>query len=406
MEERETGITFGEIFRALRRRLFVVLAATLVLAAALVLLAQFVYNPAKENYSLSFELYFPGGEGVRYPDGTPFYYHELISLESLTEVRDANEEFSGIDVAKMSERDEISVSPPEGEEGGYTLSVRASYFRSRAQATKFLSALASRPASIAVQKASESSYSLDEDAFTGADFEGKLDLLARQREELLAQYDAWTGYLSGNYTVSGKTLANHRAEVLVLFGEALQRALYEELETNGYVPLELRESKLNALRAERAENEQKIAALKQALGDVSAGFPSQETATQPLDLSEELAALIIRNVQIDSQISALTEENIANFSSRIRSEYLKLQSAAASIRSVGVALYEKEARVTFETSRASVSGGIHPALAVIGGLILSLVLVSIVVCAVEIPKSRRRENAAAQGEESAPQQEN
>lgn len=406
-ENAEAGVTFGEILKAIKRRIWLVAGATVALTALIVLSVVFWWNPSVGAYSLTFGLAYPDSDSLKYPDGTPFYYQEIVSLDNLVKAKESDGRFAGINVERLYEKDGISVTmtqsaDTERKERKYVLSAKASYFSGKTAATEFLRALARQAVLRAVESAKEISYALDQSAFAGADFEGKIALLVRQKEDLLARYDEWIALYSGSYTVAGKTLINHRAEVDVLFGTATQEALLDELETNGYVSSELLEAKRKALEAEKAENAAKIEALKAALkeapaaasftvGSLSASASASATAQQlPLDLSETLAALLVRNVQIDGQLGALTEENVAAFAEKLNATYLELQERADKAQAVGTALYEQEARVHFESAQAAESGGVNVFLAVVGGFVLSLFVVCIVVCATELSKRRKQ----------------
>lgn len=423
--EEGTGITFGEIWSALKRRLWQLLALTAALTALIVLGIVFLYNPMKSTYSLTFTLSYPNSASGKYPDGTPFYYQEIISAEALASAKSSDARFSRINVDKLSEKDGISISAEQtGSDVAlfpekYTVTAEASYFSGKTSATEFLKALAYRTVLNAVGKARSVSYTLEKTAFENADYDDRLELLLRQKSDLLAKYDEWIELYSGNYSAAGRTLFNHRAETDVLFGAAQQESLANELETNGYVPLEMLEAQRSALEAEKRENEAKIEEIKRAMqelpaasftvSEISSSAASEITVQQPLDLSETLAALLVRNVQIDSRLNALTEENVKAFEASLSAVYEKLQEAANKVQAVGIALFEAESGVHYETSQAVERGGIGIAFAAIGGLLLSLFLACFIVGCIEVPKQRKRRaqtaEAPAAAEEKAGQEE-
>lgn len=396
------GVTFGDIFRAVGKRKWLVLLVTLLFAAVAVLAAIFLYDPFFSTYSRTFTLSYPDSGAGKFPDGSPFNYRDIVSLDALTQTKNADGRFAAIDVEKLSERDAVTITQVQQQTAGeltqptdqYTITVKARYFSGKGAATEFLNALARQPILKAVQIARTMNYSLDESSFENADFESRLELLSAQKENLLAQYDAWIALYRGNYTAAGRTLVNHRAEIDVAFGDVLQRSLSSELETNGYVSLQLLPAQRAALEAEKAENEQKISALLGALGPSAAALTlssAAETSAAPVQqagLSETLAALLVRNVEIDSQLKALTEENVTAFETKLKNVYQALQEAAAKAQAVGYALYEQEARVYFETSQAVQEGDISPVLAAVGGLVVGLIVACIIACAVELPKRK------------------
>lgn len=403
MEEKQSGVTLGEIAGAVKKRLWIVLLAAVALAAVAAVFALFVYDPMFSTYSLTFTLSYPDSAAGKYPDGSPFYYREIVSESALSDAKNSDGRFAEIDIEKLCEKDGIAISEEkqEGEASGrYTITVSARYFSDRTAATAFLSALARQSMLRAVQIAKTMNYSLDETAFSGADLESRLELLAVQKQNILAQYDAWIALYSGGYSVAGKTLLNHRADIDVAFGDVLQNSLTSELETNGYVSLELLPARRAALEAERTENEKKIEALLGALGSsvsrastvalASEELPATPVVQQPAGLSETLAALLVRNVQIETQLSLLTEENVKAFEEKLQSVYDAMQEAANKVQAVGYALYEQGSRVYFDTARAAQEGTVSPVLAGVVGLVLGFVVASVVVCAAELPKRKKQ----------------
>lgn len=407
MEEKQSGVTLGEIAGAVKKRLWIVLLAAVALAAIAAVFALFVYDPMFGNYSLTFTLTYPDSAAGKYPDGSPFYYREIVSESALSDAKNSDGRFAEIDIEKLCEKDGIAIAEEkkEGESssGRYTITVSARYFSDRTAATAFLSALARQSMLRAVQIAKTMNYSLDESAFAGADPESRLELLAVQKQNILAQYDAWIALYSGGYSVAGKTLLNHRAEIDVAFGDVLQNSLMSELETNGYVSLELLPARRAALEAEKAENEKKIEALLGALGSTvsralalaSEELPATPVVQQPADLSETLAALLVRNVEIETRLSLLTEENVRAFEEKLQSVFDAMQEAANKVQAVGYALYEQGSRVYFDTARATQEGTLSPVLAGVVGLVLGFVVASVIVCAAELPKRKKETDQAA-----------
>lgn len=412
----ESGLSFGEIFMAVRKKFKYVLLATVAFAALFCIAVEFLYNPLACSYEISFVLSYPASDTQKYPDGTPFYYRDIITLDEMQKAIGEDGRFDGIDVKKMTENDDITITPEIREVGNtlvetsrYMISVKSSYFGSRDLATAFLYAVARYPRRNVIRKAENINFMLDESTFTSADFEDRIDLLARQRESILAQYDEWIELYRESYSVSGITLVNYRSEAEIAFSSTLQNSLLNELETNGYVPLSELPSRLKVLNAEKAENELKIAALKAALSLGTPAFAptaysnkeidesdsvhsSVIVEQQPLDLSEMLASLIARNVQIDSQLSVLTEANVTAFETRLKEVFDRMngeEGIAASVRAVGKGLYEEETRVTFDTSQVIRRGGIGLALNIVCGIVFGFLVSCVGACIAVLPKRKR-----------------
>ena len=58
-EERESGITFGEICRLIGKKIWLVLAIAAGVTVLAVVLFALVFNPLTTYYSMSFELVYP-----------------------------------------------------------------------------------------------------------------------------------------------------------------------------------------------------------------------------------------------------------------------------------------------------------------------------------------------------------
>lgn len=395
-ETRESGVTFGEICKVIKKRIWIVLIVTFTLAFIAFLAARYIYNPRKETYSVSFILTYPSSEDRKYPDGSPFYYQDMISAEKLTAAKNADKAFSDIDVEKLSAEDKIGIQAETRENGGalqytgrYTVTVSSKYFSDREQAADFLTVLVDLTRTEVVDAAEKMNYRLDDSAFNDADFSGKLELLSRQKDSLINEYNRWIELYSDNYSVAGKTLVNHRAEAEAIFGSAVRNSLYTELEINGYVPLSLVTERRALLTAEKERNNTQIEELKELLKLNTAAGSLESGNLTVFDFSEKLSSLTTRNVEIDVQLANMTEENIKNFEKKLSEVYATMQAAADKVHEVGIALCNQETRAYLETSQAIEEGGLSSVLAAIVGAVLGFVLSCLVVYFTEIPKSRR-----------------
>lgn len=399
MEEQESGVMLGEMIKAIGRRIWPVLTATVLVTAAAVLLFYFLLNPLAVDYSMRFAINYPRSDSGKFPDGTPFYYQDIVSLGWLSDACSADSRFSGIDVTKMVAKDDISIVAETQETEGivqltgkYTVTVSGKYFKNSSDATAFLRAAAGMSVVRAREKSAAVNYLIDEETFSNAAFGDRLTLLKEQRATLLSQYDEWISLFRDNYLVAGKTLKNHRAAVVVLFGELMQKTLEEELDRCGYVSLDYLEGTIASLKAERSSNERKIAALREASGQtplLRSAAGAEEVAGTVMDLSEMIASLVARNVEIDDELAALTPENVAAFEARLNAEFDKLEAAATTVQAVSKALYEQESRVSFDTSNAERTGGTSVFLVGFAAFVLSFLISGLTAYLIERHRSKR-----------------
>lgn len=426
----EEGISLGELFRLIGKRIWYILGISVLVALLAGLIFAFGLNPKSKTYSLDFTISYPSGDTMKYPDGSPFYYRAIVSSAMLEEAKASDERFASIDVAGMLKSDDIDITAQSQEivseswfTGSYTLTVKSSYFSNQTIATDYLRAVANVPVNRIVSLANEIDYMLDYNIFEAASFNDRLELLAELKEGLLAQYDEWISLYRDNYLIAGKTLKNHKADVTVVYSDSTQEMFLKELTDYGYVQKEYIEQQIAILEEERSLNKRMIAALQEAIN----GSVSSDTATVALvtaettpdngtdddttnessqtvvsvnsylEISAQIANLTIRNEQIAYQISKLTEENITEFEGRIKAEYDKLAAAAETMNAVAGAIYAQQSAVMFSTSKATEDGGTSVILAAVAGFIVAFIIAAIVFCIMELSaqKQRKPEELAA-----------
>ena len=103
-EREEEGITLGELFRVIFKRVWVVVGVTLAITAIAVLIVALLINTSRKEYRLEYTIEFPGHENSRYPDGTAFRYQNLLSLATLNAVKASDEAFASVDTILQSLR--------------------------------------------------------------------------------------------------------------------------------------------------------------------------------------------------------------------------------------------------------------------------------------------------------------
>ena len=151
-EREESGISISEIFRVIFSQKWLVLIITAVIAVAGTLGIYFGMNNSKREFVASFVLNLPGDDKNQavytYPDGKQFYYSDLVSVDILKEVKSSDSAFDDIDVEVMADDGGISISRKENEQKTeiiYTVNVKASYFKNKEVARRFITKLANVP---------------------------------------------------------------------------------------------------------------------------------------------------------------------------------------------------------------------------------------------------------------------
>lgn len=426
-EEKNEGVTIGEVFRILLKRIWYILGAAVLFTVLVVVLLEFVVNPFRATYSMEFRLVFPTQDGNTYPDGSPFFYQEIVSEDFLTEAKESDPAFAGVNVNKMSRLDHISIEPETRTvnnvteyTGRYTVSVRGSYFENQDEAEKFIRALAAVPVSRMKQAAAEVDYTFDRTNFDIALCRERLQLLSEKKQTLLDAYDLWIENYSEtwgvsitdeNGTATTRRLNDLRDSVIAIYGESMQTELESMLEEGGYDYYYLYPSEyIDILQSEYDRNEAEITKYTEnfGVGQVSSGTASASMSvrlagdtkaeteiTVSPDPLQRLADLITRNNRIEQWIglngkeATLTKENAEKFAARLETEYTKLDSAAKNLNVVVRAVYEKGMSARFDVQSVSSSGLIGIVIGAVGSFLGGLLIACIVTYIVEANRAKR-----------------
>lgn len=444
----ENGLTVGELCRVIGKKIWMILAATVLFTVAVVLVFTFAINPLRASYSMQFRIIYPMSDDEKYPDGARFYYQDIVTASFLEEAKASDARFANVNIAQMIKNDDISieaemVTVDEVVEytGRYTLTVRGSYFSRRSDIEDFIQAAANVPAARIQRTAASVDYRLDEEIFGAAQFEERLHLLEEEKEALLEIYDSWIDYYSGTYriTIEGKgesMLKDLRAEVESLYGDSIQSELETLLQIGGYYNGDLATRK-DELKTEYIQNKTEIERLENALGVEKEAASLRRNAAKPAsassdskekedkggdtniviptpdpDLSQRLAALYERNNRILHWLGSeylgesgdvqpmLTQENNDKFAARLKTEYDKLNGAAETLRKATVAIY-RDSSARFDMQTAEQDGTMSIIIVAVASFLLAFIVGCVVVCMIRLPKYRAGRRAAEDGKEAS-----
>lgn len=437
-EERENGITFGEICHLIGKKIWWILGGAAAFAVVVAVLFALVFNPLTTYYSMSFELVYPTSAERQYPDGTPFSYRSIISRTMLEAAKKKDERLAGTDVVTMIDKDHISVSAQAEEDSDtviYTVNVKGSYFSDIETAQLFIRSVADATVDDIMRRAASVSYSISEETFTGNNFEARLDILSELYKTLLSAYESWITTYSAGYqvTVNGvsRSLSDYRAEVYGLFVEGVCSSLATECENNGYGLLYGDEDEIVARVSERVEQLQQEYRLNQAileaLTDVSANTMASRmaktsaaasgstdssddgTTSQPvLGVSEMIAYYSERNAVIANQLGAavdgvsspdgtLTAESAQQFARKLDDYFAKLNSAAETLKSVTTAIYRQNTFAEFVSQNADSTGDFSVILIAVAAFVIAFLVAAVAVSVGAYGKQRGAHVQSAAG---------
>lgn len=116
MKDNENGMSIVDILNKIWRQKFVCLAVMLFIMVVGVFIIR-DNNRRQAVIETKFEFNFLNIENDQYPDGTAFNYRNIISLESLTKVKESDSKYNHVDVVKISEHRNTGIKT-DGENGG------------------------------------------------------------------------------------------------------------------------------------------------------------------------------------------------------------------------------------------------------------------------------------------------
>lgn len=220
VKEDEDGVSLRDIFKTIALYKWVALIIAAVIAVAGTLVINFGYNRLKQQYVAEFTLVLPGMDNASavytYPDGKTFQYADMVSVEALTDVKEAGgNKFADVDVNKVVTKGDISVIRnynAETNEVSYRLSVDANSMPSEYVATEFLKAVINAPreyvADMTVNYDVYISRSVEAD-----DYERQIELLIYQLNYIQTQYEALVKNYGEFVVANGRTLSSQLNEV-------------------------------------------------------------------------------------------------------------------------------------------------------------------------------------------------
>lgn len=439
-EEKEGGLTFGEIMRAVGKRIWWIVGASALITIIAILALVFFLNPNSVTYELTFNVNYPESDSLKYPDGTDFAFLDLVSLENLEEAKKSDAEFSGINVEKMFNDDGITVEQvtkkvgtTEEEEvvvGKYTFKVNGKYFSDKNEATKFLRALAEVPIDKVVALVEKADFEVSLQTYADEQtYGGKIEALAAQKNYLIGRYNVLIDFLGDDYEAQyedangraqSATLRSLRSRVSLVFTSTAENAFRTEFNNNRYIynkdktNLTIIQTEIDDITLKITQNEklketltaQRSALIEElarvgaaggstlfgdtALGDYTKRINDLEVENNSLTKSRE----ILQNALDEAKVSQTASAAETDFFERLETEKTDLAALSKTCKIVAVTLYNSESNIKYDTVGAVADGGYSVLIVSIAAFILTFLLASFVVCLIEIPKMRKEQAAA------------
>ena len=437
--EEESGITFGEICHLIKKRIWWILAISVIVAVVAGLAVGLVLNRGKDDYSLTFMVEFPGVENGQYPDGSVFNYNSIVYADRLAAAKEAGVEgnadaFKDVDVEEMSANGDIAIVPETSESavttenttgltGAYVITVSSAYFKDKDEASDFLRAVLNETIGVVNEKivgmdftASLAGY---ENYTSYSAYGDRLAALAEQQQFLLTQYNAVIGggsKISQNYGLfvyEGQTISALYNEAKVL-GSTLS-TLRAEYNDYGYVYLNGETDDLAALAGRWAGQvkscQDELNAYKQQFDQavISEGAYVQRV----LELTERSKLLRAQIASIgytyndDGTVAPAADQaeklqGNTTFGNEVNALWKTLVANSETAKNALVALYNAESQIVYRQSGVTViDNGTSTILVTVAGFVVAFLLASIIFCAADWPAYKKQRDAkSAPAEES------
>lgn len=413
-EKEEGGITVGYIFRTIfsQKWLALIIAALITIAGTAGL---YLTGRRSVVYSVSFVLQLPNtsetistSTSYTYPDGTSFYFTDLISAENLKHTA-SREEFKGVNVDKMVKVGDISISRTvdtvtDNSQSGqydlnYTIKVKAKYFDNEDVARHFIDALISVPREhiLAMNIDYDQSLTASKMAVT---YEEQLTLLKNQAVYIQNKYDELIDSYGKEFVVKdSKTLSYYQTQLLPLIGDSSKEdgnidILKNKAIVNSYLmydekgqPLEAALSKYESEKIKK-QRERDIAynALQNALKTLNDSLSDQSTSvildtTAVMSYSEQITRL---DKEIE-EIDAFLDKKIVStdFEKEVSAVEAQIETLTKEFSEIASNVYTTKTTVNYlNTSVIEVEGGrgllMSVGLSLVAGLIVAAVVAYIV----------------------------
>lgn len=421
--EEENGLSLGEIVKIIFKRIWWVLGAMAACVLVFVLVVELWYNKTKEYYSVSYEIVYPDMNSGKYPDGNTFLISDSVSESTLESLVGSDDELKDIDVAHMVQKDRISVAESSTQSVGgevkriYTLTVYADYFENDKQAAKFLRAVASYPINRVNSTVGGKDYRPYVNVYDSAKtYEERINALLAQKKYLQDEYEK---LISCDQSAQSKLAALDN-----VFTSAQQQVLEDTIVAKYYVLNPENYEKTVAIRKEAlekqiADNNAVIAAIKEERkGAVNTPGDGQDIIVNPYDT--EIAKLTVLNAELRNECNRLDEtckkideytdeKNAANadwisFNELFDSYRNQLIAATDELKEESVRIYMDNSEVIFSSNSIKLSGGMGTIVTAVLGLLVGLILSSVIICIVDIPKYKKKKAEADRSGEPASQE--
>lgn len=364
----EDWISLARIFKvAFGKKILLTIIAFCVLVIG-TLAIQFGLSNPKKMYVSTFEYDIPGLTNGKYIDGTKFDYRDLISVDSLNNIKESDSYYKSINIENMFNNNAISIFYDDSIDaqgnksatyGMYTITVSKSYFKSESQARSFIKDIINTP----YEKTEELYKTLKfttnlESASAAMTYETKISFLQAQKDLIINGYNSLieaygdlqltSTSLVDAASTTPKNISDKLQEVNRYFSDNDLTLMASEVSINGYLKNESYSTsqltnEKSKLLLECDQNNTTIDALNVQIEKLlAAGSTAQ--SLEIASYNTTISSLISRNVEIVYQVKVINRKLGLDENNGLTS---------ATTPTAYEATYSKEGQADFETRLAA-----------------------------------------------------
>ena len=396
-------VMIGYNIKSKIRALCVFLGVTLVVLLVII----FGYNKSKAKYVSEFNYLVETFDGNTYVDGTKFIYLDLISEETLREIKENDPRFKNLDVESIIQDDAISIERNHADESIYafTLTIKQKYFKSKEQAKDFVTEIAKVPQTTTNKMLEKLDYTKALVSFETYDqtYEDKLADLVNQVNvikgiytELIEKYG--DRYLDEAY--NNAKISSLQKKTIKAIDNLNIDILSEELSTNDYVydyenTLPLLNIKIDYQKDSLALVEKKITAISDEIDRQLAA--SGSAAAMVEGLNAQLAELLIKKEDLSNSITKLqskidngatTDDSV--FKQKLNQAYESLVELTNDTTELKKTVVLQNQKIYFDSNRVvTEQGGFSTLVTVAASVLLGLAVAILVNLVMDYEKYKK-----------------
>ena len=398
------GLSLLDIIKLIWKRKILVGIITLIVLIISLMLILFWYNPNNATYQADFELTFSGSDQDIYPTGKKFNYRDIVSLDRLNKIKQSNSKYSKINIDKLYDENNIRISRLASSDitkisNNYSIVIADSGINDEKVIKDFISDLLKDVTNEIIVDVNSISYTYN---FSGVDnyslYTDVLNFLIYQKDIIINAYENLILTYGESYSIDGTTLNAKLSTINNTIKNLSLDGLLSIAEQNRYVIDSQDVENYNSLIATRIssllrikEKNDLIIDSYSTLGSLIVYEDIQQRIAQNASIVLQLRNLL--NSYNETNYSFTNEDILApslpseEYKLSIESVYKEINDLVIDLENDVKAMGSDSLILNFESnSIVEKSGTINIFIAIVAGLVLGVILGSVVVLIIDIPR--------------------